>query len=179
LKAERVPASKVLSGPQVIFKGDHDLLIQSVRDALYMAKICSYAQGMALMRAASREHAYNLNYGEIAAIWRGGCIIRAAFLNRIREAFKRNANLPNLLLDDGFNTDVQDKQTALRTVVKTAVEMGIPCLAMSSALNYYDAYRTERLPANLTQAQRDYFGAHTYQRVDKDGVFHTQWTSGE
>jgi 6-phosphogluconate dehydrogenase len=178
LKAERVAASKVLSGPSASFKGDREAFIQSVRDALYAAKICSYAQGMALLRAASREYGYGLNYGEIAAIWRGGCIIRAVFLNRIREAFRRNADLPNLLLDDGFGADVRSKQAALRTVVKTAVDMGIPCLAMSSALNYYDAYRTERLPANLTQAQRDYFGAHTYRRVDRDGVFHTEWSSG-
>ena len=121
---------------------------------------------------------YDLKYGEIAAIWRGGCIIRAVFLNRIREAVRQNPDLPNPLLDDGFRADVEKKQTALRTVVKAAVDMGIPCLAMSSALSYYDAYRTERLPANLTQAQRDYFGVHTYQRIDKEGVFHTEWGSG-
>jgi 6-phosphogluconate dehydrogenase len=178
LKAERVAASKVLSGPPAAFKGDRTAFVQSVRDALYAAKICSYAQGMALLRAASREYDYDLKYGEIAAIWRGGCIIRAVFLNRIREAFRRNPDLANLLLDDGFRFDVEKKQPALRTVVKAAVDMGIPCLAMSSALSYYDAYRTEHLPANLTQAQRDYFGAHTYQRIDREGVFHTEWAKG-
>lgn len=177
LKSERVSASKLLSGPAAGFEGDRDLFIRSVRDALYTAKICSYAQGMALLRTASREYGYGLDYGEIAAIWRGGCIIRAVFLNRIREAFKHSPDLPNLLLDDAFREELRSKQASLRTVVKTAVGMGIPCLAMSSALAYYDAYRTERLPANLTQAQRDYFGAHTYQRIDKEGVFHTEWSA--
>ncbi len=179
LKGERVRASKVLSGPLAAYQGNRKAFVRQVRDALYMAKICSYAQGMALLRAASEEYAYSLNYGEIAAIWRGGCIIRAGFLNRIREAFKSQPDLPNLLLNDGFKADVQSKQDALRTVVKTAIDLGIPCLAMSSALNYFDAYRTDRLPANLTQAQRDYFGAHTYQRVDKEGVFHTEWPGAQ
>lgn len=175
IKPERVAASKELAGPQVKFEGDRQQLIDAVRDALYMAKICSYAQGMALLRAASREYQYDLQYGEIAAIWRGGCIIRAQFLNRIREAFKRQPDLPNLLLDEGFKAEVANRQAALRYVVTTATQLGIPCLAMASALSYFDAYRTERLPANLTQAQRDYFGAHTFQRLDKPGVFHADW----
>ena len=175
-KAERVSASKVLSGPITRYSGGRGELVSAVRDALYAAKICSYAQGMALLRAASHENGYDLNYGEIAKIWRGGCIIRARFLNRIREAYRRDMDLPNLLLDPDFRDEVQRRQAALRFVVATAVSQGIPCLAFSSALAYYDAYRAERLPANLTQAQRDYFGAHTYRRVDRDGVFHTQWT---
>jgi 6-phosphogluconate dehydrogenase len=175
-KTERVSASKVLSGPTTRYLGGRDELVSAVRDALYAAKICSYAQGMALLRAASHENGYSLNYGEIAKIWRGGCIIRARFLNRIREAYQRNMDLPNLLLDPDFRDEVQRRQAALRFVVATAISQGIPCLAFSSALAYYDAYRAERLPANLTQAQRDYFGAHTYRRVDRDGVFHTQWT---
>jgi 6-phosphogluconate dehydrogenase len=175
IKPERVAASKELAGPQAKYDGDRQQLISAVRDALYMAKICSYAQGMALLRAAGREYQYDLQYGEVAAIWRGGCIIRAQFLNRIREAFKRQPDLPNLLLDEGFKADVANRQSALRHVVTTATQLGIPCLAMASALSYFDAYRTERLPANLTQAQRDYFGAHTFQRIDKPGVFHAEW----
>ncbi len=174
-KAERVTARKVLAGPGTKYQGDRKKLIDAVRKALYAAKICSYAQGMALLRAASREYDYGLKLGELAAIWRGGCIIRAVFLNRITDAFRRDPNLPNLLLDEGFRTDVMGRQDSLRFVVETAVNLGIPCLALSSALGYYDAYRTDRLPANLTQAQRDYFGAHTYQRVDKEGVFHSEW----
>ena len=175
IKAERVAASKELPGPQTKFEGERQQLISAVRDALYMAKICAYAQGMALLRTASREYQYDLQYGEIAAIWRGGCIIRAQFLNRIREAYKRQPDLPNLLLDEGFKAEVANRQGALRYVVTTATQLGIPCLAMASALSYFDAYRTDRLPANLTQAQRDYFGAHTFRRTDKDGVFHADW----
>ena len=174
-KAERVAASKELPGSPAKFTGDRPLLISAVRDALYMAKICSYAQGMALLRAASREYRYDLRCGEVAAIWRGGCIIRAQFLNRIRAAYQRQPDLLNLLLDDGFKADVANRQGALRYVVTTAINLGIPCLALASALSYFDAYRTERLPANLTQAQRDYFGAHTFQRIDKPGVFHAEW----
>ena len=175
IKPERVAASQQLSGPPEKFEGDRRQLINAVRDALYLAKICSYAQGMALLRAASRDYDYHLQNGEIAAIWRGGCIIRAQFLNRIREAYQRQPDLPNLMLDDGFKADVASRQGALRYAVGTAVQLGIPCLAMSSALSYFDAYRTARLPANLTQAQRDYFGAHTFQRTDKAGVFHAEW----
>ncbi len=175
-KEERIAASRIIDGPKAKFEGDRAKLINAVRDALYAAKICSYAQGMALLRAASREYGYGLKYGELAAIWRGGCIIRAIFLNRITDAFRRNPDLPNLLLDDGFKGDVANRQASLRYVVQTATALGIPCLALSSALAYLDAYRTAQLPANLTQAQRDYFGAHTYRRIDKDGVFHTEWT---
>jgi len=174
-KEERVAASKVLSGPAIAYEGDRDALIQDVRQALFAAKICSYAQGMALLRAASHEYDYNLDLAAIARIWRGGCIIRAAFLNDVSAAFQQGPELPNLLLDPYFKETVESRQTALRRVVKTAVGLGIPCLAFSSSLAYYDAYRTARLPANLTQAQRDYFGAHTYRRVDKEGVFHTEW----
>jgi 6-phosphogluconate dehydrogenase len=174
-KDERVAASAVLSGPAVQYKGDRGELVQAMRKALYSAKICSYAQGFTLLKAASEEYDYNLKLGELATIWRGGCIIRAKFLNRIREAYERNPDLPNLLLDPGFKADVESGQEALRFVIKTAVENGVPCLAFSSALAYFDAYRTARLPANLTQAQRDYFGAHTYRRVDKEGIFHTEW----
>jgi 6-phosphogluconate dehydrogenase len=170
-----VAASTVLSGPPVHYQGDRDELVQAMRKALYSAKICSYAQGLMLLKAASEEYDYDLKLGEIATIWRGGCIIRAKFLNRIREAYERNPDLPNLLLDPGFKADVESGQEALRFVIKTAVENGVPCLAFSSALAYFDAYRTARLPANLTQAQRDYFGAHTYRRVDKEGIFHTEW----
>jgi len=174
-KTERVAASEVLSGPEIKFDGDKPVLIQDLRGGLYAAKICSYAQGFALLRAASQEHDYDLKYGEIASIWRGGCIIRAAFLDDIRTAFQRNPALSNLLMDPEFGQAVQSRQAALRRVIQMAVTAGVPCLAFSSALAYFDAYRTARLPANLTQAQRDYFGAHTYRRVDKEGTFHTEW----
>jgi len=174
-KDERVAASQLLSGPEIRFDGNRAALIRDLRDALYAAKICSYAQGFALLRAASQEYDYNLNYGEIASIWRGGCIIRAAFLNDIRAAFERNPDLSNLLMDAEFGQAVQQRQGAMRRVIQTAVANGVPCLAFSSALAYFDAYRTARLPANLTQAQRDYFGAHTYRRIDKEGSFHTEW----
>jgi len=174
-KDERVAASKVLSGPEVRYDGDDQSLIADVRAALYAAKICSYAQGFALLRAASGEYDYGLDLGEIARIWRGGCIIRAGFLNDIRAAFQKYPELPNLLLDPYFKEAVEMRQGALRRVIQTAVRLGIPCLAFSASLAYYDAYRTARLPANLTQAQRDYFGAHTYRRLDKEGSFHTEW----
>jgi 6-phosphogluconate dehydrogenase len=146
-----------------------------VRDALYAAKICSYAQGFGLMRLASKEYDYHLNYSEIARIWRGGCIIRARFLNDIREAFVRNPDLSNLMIDAEFANAMNARQSALRSVVALAATNGIPALAFSSALAYFDAYRSDRLPANLTQAQRDYFGAHTYRRIDREGIFHTEW----
>lgn len=174
-KEERVAASQVLSGPAVKFEGDRAALIQDVRRALFAAKICSYAQGMALLRAASQEYDYNLNLAAIARIWRGGCIIRAGFLNDVSAAFAQDPGLPNLLLDPYFKEAVESRQDALRRVIQTAVGLGIPCLALSASLAYYDAYRTARLPANLTQAQRDYFGAHTYRRLDKEGIFHTEW----
>ena len=175
-KDERVAASKVLNGPQPGFAADREETINTVRDALYAAKICSYAQGFALLRAASQEYEYNLDYGGIARLWRGGCIIRAQFLDEIRAAFARDPDLSNLLLDPELGGAVQERQGALRRLIQLAVQSGIPCLAFSASLAYYDAYRTARLPANLTQAQRDYFGAHTYRRVDKEGVFHTEWT---
>ncbi|NLG72778.1 MAG: NADP-dependent phosphogluconate dehydrogenase [Chloroflexi bacterium] len=178
-KAERVAASEVLSGPdpvKVPGPAESAAFINQVRDALYAAKICSYAQGFALMRLASQEYGYDLNYSEIARIWRGGCIIRARFLNDIREAFTRRPDLPNLMIDPVFARALNERQAALRRVVAFAAESGIPALAFSSALAYFDAYRSARLPANLTQAQRDYFGAHTYRRIDREGSFHTDWT---
>jgi 6-phosphogluconate dehydrogenase len=174
-KEERVAASKVLTGPAAKISAAPQAVIAAVREALYAAKICSYAQGFGLLRTASKEYGYNLNYGEIAKIWRGGCIIRARFLNDIRDAFARNPNLPNLMIDPEFAKVMNTHQASLRRVVTLAAESGIPVLALSSALAYYDAYRSERLPANLTQAQRDYFGAHTYRRIDREGVFHTEW----
>ena len=176
IKDERVEASKILRGPKTeSFTGDRKALIESIRKALYMSKICSYAQGFAQMKAASEENGWNLQYGEIAMIFRGGCIIRAQFLQKIKEAYDREANLNNLLLDPYFQGIVENYQGALREVVSTAVMNGIPVPCLSSALAYFDSYRTETLPANLIQAQRDYFGAHTYQRIDKEGTFHTEW----
>jgi 6-phosphogluconate dehydrogenase len=174
-KDERAAAAKILKGPEPKITEDAWVVTILVRDALYAAKICSYAQGFALMRLAGKEYGYNLNYGEIARIWRGGCIIRARFLNDIRQAFTRDPDLPNLMVDPEFAGAMNARQVALRKVVALAAENGIPALAFSSALAYYDAYRSARLPANLTQAQRDYFGAHTYRRVDKEGSFHTEW----
>lgn len=174
-KEERVAASSLLVGPRAQIKGDRAQNIATIRDALYTAKICSYAQGFAMLRMASKEYGYNFNYSEIARIWRGGCIIRARFLNDIRDAYKRNNDLTNLMVDPEFSTRMNRGQAALRTLVSMAAESGIPALAFSSALAYYDAYRSNRLPANLTQAQRDYFGAHTYRRIDKEGTFHTLW----
>jgi 6-phosphogluconate dehydrogenase len=175
-KDERVAASQVLAGPTAKFEGDRSQMIEDVRDALYAAKICSYAQGMGLLRAASKEYAYDLDLGTIARVWRGGCIIRARFLNDIASAFDQNPKLTNLMLDPFFRDEILARQGALRRVVTSAVWMGIPVHAFASSLAYLDAYRTKRLPANLTQAQRDYFGAHTYRRIDKDGTFHTEWT---
>ena len=178
IKEERVAASGVLKGPKRKFVGDTRALVRQLHDAVYAAKICSYAQGFQLLRAASVEYGWDLNYGEIAMIWRGGCIIRAQFLDKIRDAFAGKPALANLLLDDYFRKVVTDSQSAWRNVVKTAVDLGIPVPAMGTALSYYDSYRSERLPANLLQAQRDYFGAHTYERIDKPRgqFFHTDWT---
>lgn len=176
MKEERVQASKVLSGPEnKAFTGDKQALIEAVRKALYMSKICSYAQGFAQMRAASKEFDWNLNYGEIAMIFRGGCIIRAAFLQKIKDAYDRDPEIANLLLDPYFKEIAEGYQQALRKVITIAVENGIAVPGFSAALSYYDSYRSERLPANLLQAQRDYFGAHTYQRIDQEGTFHTEW----
>jgi 6-phosphogluconate dehydrogenase len=176
MKEERVKASKVLSGPETTaFEGNKEELIEAVRKALYMSKICSYAQGFAQMRAASEEYDWNLRYGDIAMIFRGGCIIRAQFLQKIKDAYDREPALNNLLLDPYFKEIVEGYQVALRQVLSVAIERGIPVPSFASAIAYFDSYRTETLPANLLQAQRDYFGAHTYQRVDKEGVFHTNW----
>jgi 6-phosphogluconate dehydrogenase len=174
-KEERVEAAKVLSVPEPTPVADRDAFIRDVRDALYAAKIIAYAQGMALMKHASVEYDYGLNLSEIARIWRGGCIIRARLLEYIRQALAEDPGLPNLLVAEEFRGEVMARQDALRRVVKQGAEWGIPLLAFSTALAYFDAYRSERLPANLIQAQRDFFGAHTYRRVDKEGVFHTEW----
>ncbi|WP_026573299.1 NADP-dependent phosphogluconate dehydrogenase [Bacillus sp. UNC438CL73TsuS30] len=176
MKDERVKASKILNGPETRkFEGNGEELIEAVRKALYMSKICSYAQGFAQMRSASEEYDWNLRYGDIAMIFRGGCIIRAQFLQKIKDAYDRDPNLPNLLLDFYFKDIVENYQSALRQVVTLSIEQGVAVPAFSSALAYYDSYRTKTLPANLIQAQRDYFGAHTYQRVDREGSFHTVW----
>ncbi|MBB5326182.1 6-phosphogluconate dehydrogenase [Anoxybacillus tepidamans] len=176
MKDERVKASKLLAGPAVKpYEGDRAHFIEAVRRALYMSKICSYAQGFAQMKAASEEYNWNLQYGNIAMIFRGGCIIRAQFLQKIKEAYDRDPALPNLLLDPYFKDIVENYQQSLREIVATAAMRGIPVPAFASALAYYDSYRLETLPANLIQAQRDYFGAHTYERIDKEGVFHTEW----
>ena len=178
LKEERVAASKVLTGPTPRFDGDKQAFINDIQDALYASKIVSYTQGYMLFRAAAAEYGWNLNYGGIALMWRGGCIIRAAFLDKIKQAFDQNPDLTNLLLDSYFREQVEWAQAAWRRVVARAVTTGIPVPAMSSALAFYDGYRHERLSANLLQAQRDYFGAHTYERVDKPRgeFFHTNWT---
>lgn len=176
IKAERVAASKELSGPTGRYSGDTYEFVHKVRDALYCSKICSYAQGMALIGAASTAFNYNLDLGETARIWKGGCIIRAGFLNKIKHAFDQNPALPNLLLAPEFKQTILDRQTAWREVIATAAHLGIPVPAFSASLDYFDSYRRDRLPQNLTQAQRDYFGAHTYERVDKEGSFHTEWT---
>jgi len=178
LKDERVAAAKKLKGPRPAIRGDQKKFVEDVRKALYASKIISYAQGYMLMRAAAKEYGWNLNYGGIALMWRGGCIIRSAFLGKIKEAFERNAKLTNLLLDPFFKKAIKDAQRSWRNVVATAAKKGIPVPALSTALTFYDSYRSERLPANLLQAQRDYFGAHTYQRIDRtrEEVFHTNWT---
>jgi 6-phosphogluconate dehydrogenase len=174
-KQERVAAAQQITGPTAQFDGDTKTFINAVRDALYCSKICSYAQGMALMGRASQEFNYNLNLGEIARIWKGGCIIRARFLNKIKQAYDENSTLANLLLAPEFKQTILDRQSAWRSVLSTAANLGIPVPAFSASLDYFDSYRRANLPQNLTQAQRDYFGAHTYERVDKPGVFHTEW----
>lgn len=175
MKEARVRASKVLKGPTAKFRGDRVKFIEQVRHALYASKICSYAQGYVQMQAAAKEYDWPLNLGEIALLWRGGCIIRAVFLERIKEAYDSKKPPENLLLAPYFKNAVRKAQTAWRNVVATAVRLGIPTPAFATALAYYDGYRSERLPANLLQAQRDYFGAHTYNRVDRDGIFHSDW----
>ncbi|MGI6340028.1 MAG: decarboxylating NADP(+)-dependent phosphogluconate dehydrogenase [Bacteroidales bacterium] len=178
IKDERVRASKVLKGPGKAFSGDRNAFIANLREALYASKIVSYAQGYSLMKAAAEEYGWKLNYGGIALMWRGGCIIRSAFLGKIKEAYDNNPEIDNLLLDPFFREKVQKAQLGWRNIVAEAVKNGIPVPAISSGLAYFDGYRCERLPANLLQAQRDYFGAHTYERIDKPRgeFFHTNWT---
>ena len=180
IKDQRVVASKVLKGPsKEEFRGDKQALIEKVRKALYMGKIISYAQGFAQLKAASEHYNWQLNYGEIAKIFRAGCIIRAQFLQKITDAYSENNNIDNLLLAPYFSKTVEAYQQSLRDVICLAVSQGIPVPTLSAAIAYYDSYRSEVLPANLIQAQRDYFGAHTYRRIDKDGVFHTEWLNIE
>ncbi len=177
IKEERVAASKKLKGPKAKYKGSKKALIEAIRDALYCSKICSYAQGFQLMREAQKEYDWKLNFGQIAQIWRGGCIIRAGFLQKITEAFARDKKLANLLLDPYFNKTIQAAQENWRKVVALAATHGIPAPTFASSLAYYDGYRSARLPANLLQAQRDYFGAHTYERVDqpRGKFYHVDW----
>lgn len=178
-RAERLNAAAILTGPTPSGATEfRPAVVEDVRVALYAAKVCSYAQGFSLLHQASIDFGYELNLKEIARIWRGGCIIRARFLDDIRAAYERDPRLSNLMLDPHFSQVMNDSQTALRRVVAFAGANGIPVLALSSALAYYDAFRSRRLPANLTQAQRDYFGAHTYRRLDREGIFHTDWQAG-
>lgn len=178
MKDERVAASRVLKGPKPRFEGDRKAFIKDLKNALYAAKIVSYAQGYILLRAAAQTYGWNLNYGGIALMWRGGCIIRSVFLGKIKEAFDRNPDLTNLLLDPFFKEKVEKAQEGWRRITSAALTNGIPVPAFTSALCYYDGYRSEWLPANLLQAQRDYFGAHTYERIDRPRgeFFHTNWT---
>lgn len=176
-KDERVKAAAILHGPKVDYQGDKQAFIQAIHDALYASKICSYAQGFALLRAASQTYNWNLNFGEIALLWRGGCIIRARFLERIKDAYHHNPNLANLMLDPFFSSVLERTQDNWRQVVMLAKQLGVPTPAFSSSLDYFDSYRRATLPANLLQAQRDYFGAHTYERIDRPGKFHTDWVS--
>eukprot|EP01130_Rhizamoeba_saxonica_P000681 TRINITY_DN10620_c0_g1_i1.p1 TRINITY_DN10620_c0_g1~~TRINITY_DN10620_c0_g1_i1.p1 ORF type:complete len:497 (-),score=139.74 TRINITY_DN10620_c0_g1_i1:59-1549(-) len=178
MKDERVYASSQLSGPELQFDGDKEQFLNAIRDAVFAAKITSYAQGFSLMRTAAAEYEWHLNYGGIALMWRGGCIIRSAFLGKIKTAFEKQPELPNLLLDDFFKEKVLSSQDSWRQVTSAAINQGIPVPALSGALGYFDSYRSEYLPANLIQAQRDYFGAHTYERIDKPRgeYFHTNWT---
>ena len=175
-KDERVAASKVFPMPVGSYTGDRTVFTAALRDALYASKICSYAQGMALLCSASSTYNYNLDNSEIARIWRGGCIIRARFLDDIRRVFKKNPNLVNLLIAPFFQKEIMERSAPWRHVLQTAIRIGIPTPGMSASLAYFDSYRSDRLPANLIQAQRDYFGAHTYGRIDRQGQFHTKWT---
>lgn len=175
LKEQRVKASEMLAGPNSRIQTDKQAFIQTAHNALYASKITAYAQGMGMLRIASEAYEYDLNLREIAKIWRAGCIIRARLLNEIMDAYEEQPDLVNLLLHDSFILAIAERQDDWRSVVAAGIHQGIPMLAISSSLAYFDAYRTKRLPANLTQAQRDYFGAHTYRRLDRDGVFHTEW----
>lgn len=178
LKDERVAASQLLKGPDIKFQGDREAFIHSIRQALFASKIISYAQGFMLMRQAAQDYQWRLNYGSVALMWRGGCIIRSRFLGNIKEAFDKNPQLKNLLLDEYFLKEILSRQEGWRKAVAKAVELGIPTPCFSTALSFYDGYRTAQLPANLLQAQRDFFGAHTYERVDKPRgqFFHTDWS---
>ena len=176
VKAERVVASRILDGPSPKYTGSRAALVSAAREALYASKVVSYAQGLAMLRIASKEYGYGIDAGRVASIWRAGCIIRASLLGDIRDAFGRDPDLVNLMLDPAFRNAINERQQGWRTVVQTAAGLCIPVAAISTSLAYYDAYRSERLPANLTQAQRDFFGAHTYRRTDRDGVFHTDWS---
>ena len=179
LKEERVAASKILQGPSPkAFTGDRKAFLEDLRRALFAAKVISYAQGYALMKAAAKEYGWDLNYGGIALMWRGGCIIRSVFLGKIKEAFDKNPDIANILLDPYFTQKLAEAQDGYRRVLSQAILNGIPAPCMSAALEYYDGYRCERLPANLLQAQRDFFGAHTYERTDRERgeFFHTNWT---
>ncbi len=177
-KSERVAASKILQGPvpAAVQGVDKKQLVEDVRHALYASKICSYAQGMNLLATAGKTYSWDLQLGRIARIWKGGCIIRAKFLDRIKQAYERDAALPNLLVDAEFAKELADRQKGWRNVLGLAVQSGLPMPTMTASLAYYDGYRRERLPASITQAQRDFFGAHTYQRIDKEGSFHTDWS---
>ncbi|MFY9574759.1 MAG: NADP-dependent phosphogluconate dehydrogenase, partial [Blastocatellia bacterium] len=182
MKDERIAANKKIKGPRAQrSRGDKQNLIQAVHDALYASKICSYAQGLSLIRRGSDQYKWNVDLSEMARIWKGGCIIRARFLNSIMNAYDRVPDLPNLLRDDEFNRWIQSAQANWRLAIKTAQGMGVPVPAMSASLSYFDSYRSARLPQNLTQAQRDYFGSHTYERVDhpERGHMHTDWGSYE
>jgi 6-phosphogluconate dehydrogenase len=178
IKDERIKASKILSGPKKRFEGDVQAFLEDIRQALYASKIISYAQGFMLMHQASQEYGWDLNYGSVALMWRGGCIIRSRFLGKIKEAYDKNPGLDNLLLDGFFQKALEEAQGGWRKVLATAIELGVPTPCFSTALAFYDGYRSETLPANLLQAQRDYFGAHTYERIDqpRGKYFHTNWT---
>ncbi|HEU4535099.1 MAG TPA: NADP-dependent phosphogluconate dehydrogenase, partial [Polyangiaceae bacterium] len=176
-KAERVAFAKTLPGPapQALAPAERRAFVDEVRAALYAAKACSYAQGMGLLRTASEAKGWGLRLGELARIWQAGCIIRARFLSRIKDAYERDAALPNLLLDPGFVEELRSRQDGWRSVVARAARAGLPLLTTGASLGYYDSIRCARLPANLIQAQRDFFGSHTYQRLDRPGDFHTDW----
>jgi 6-phosphogluconate dehydrogenase len=174
-KEDRVAAAQILRGPTRKFLGDRKQFISCLRQAYQVAAITCYAQGFEQLRIASRDYKYNLKFAEIARIWKGGCIIRAKLLDPIQNAFRSQPALKNLMLDPYFSRLVNDNSDGLREVVKTGVDLGIPCVALAVSLGYIDTYRQKRLPANLVQALRDYFGAHTYRRIDKEGVFHTEW----
>merc|ERR1711935_1179923 len=177
LQVERQTASQILEGPDPVYTGDKTAFVEDIRQALYASKIVSYAQGFMLLRQAAKEFGWNLNYGGIALMWRGGCIIRSRFLGNIKAAFDKNPSLDNLLLDDFFRDAIHNCQDGWRKVVSQAILLGVPTPCFSTALSFYDGYRCKKLPANLIQAQRDYFGAHTYELLDKPGEFvHTNWT---